>query len=90
LLSVVAQTFAFAVFCAGEDVPPSSGDADEGCQWEVHTDEIWVPYWDSQVLVVQLSSLPSRAKGGHLMREMNHFHKTLLYLLKHSFGFKLV
>jgi hypothetical protein len=25
--------------CAGEDLPPSFGDADEGCQWEVQTDE---------------------------------------------------
>jgi hypothetical protein len=25
--------------CAGEDPPPSSGDADEGCQWEIRTDE---------------------------------------------------
>jgi hypothetical protein len=28
----------------GEDLPPSSGDADEDCQWEVRTDEGWVPY----------------------------------------------
>jgi hypothetical protein len=51
-LSVVAQTFALIVFiylCAGEDLPPSSGDADEGCQLEIHTDEGWVPYWDPQV-----------------------------------------
>jgi hypothetical protein len=52
LLSVVAQTFDIIIFiylCAGEDFPPSSGDADEGCQWEIQTDEGWVPYWDSQV-----------------------------------------
>jgi hypothetical protein len=52
LLSVVAQAFALVVFiylCAGEDFPPFSGDADEGCQWEIQTDEGWVPYWDSQV-----------------------------------------
>jgi hypothetical protein len=35
--------------CVGEDLPLSSGDADEGCQWEMQTDEGWVPYWDSQV-----------------------------------------
>jgi hypothetical protein len=29
--------------CASEDLLPS-GDADEGCQWEVQTDEGWVPY----------------------------------------------
>jgi hypothetical protein len=49
LLSVVAQDFALVAFicmCAGEDVPPS-GDADEDCQWEVQTNEGWVPYWDS-------------------------------------------
>jgi hypothetical protein len=52
LLSVVAQTFAliiFIYFCAGEDLSPSSGDAGEGYQWEIQTDECWVPYWDSQV-----------------------------------------
>jgi hypothetical protein len=52
LFSVVAQTFDLIVFiylCAGEDFPPSSGDADERCQWEIQTDEGWVPYWDSQV-----------------------------------------
>jgi hypothetical protein len=50
LLRVVAQAFALVVFiclCADEDVPPSFGDADEGYQWEVQTDEDWVPYWDS-------------------------------------------
>jgi hypothetical protein len=52
LLSVVAQAFAFVVFIylyAGEDLPPSFGDADEGCQWEIQTDEGWVSYWDSGV-----------------------------------------
>jgi hypothetical protein len=52
LLSVVTQAFALVVFiylCAGEDLPSSSGDADEGCQWEIQTDEGWVSYWDSQV-----------------------------------------
>jgi hypothetical protein len=35
---------------ASEDLPPpSSSDADEGSQWELQTDEGWVPYWDSQV-----------------------------------------
>jgi hypothetical protein len=52
LFSVVAQAFALVIFiylCAGEDLPPSFGDADEGCQWEIQTDEGWVSYWDSQV-----------------------------------------
>jgi hypothetical protein len=35
--------------CVGEDLALSFGDADEGCQWEVQTDEGWVPYWDSLV-----------------------------------------
>jgi hypothetical protein len=51
LLSVVAQTFAFVVLFhlrAGEDLPLSSSDADEGYQWEIQTNEGWVPYWDSQ------------------------------------------
>jgi hypothetical protein len=30
--------------CASEDLPLSSGDVDEGCQWEVQTDEDWVSY----------------------------------------------
>jgi hypothetical protein len=50
LLSVVAQVFALIIFIfirAGEDLPPSSGNADEGCQWEIQTEEGWVPYWDS-------------------------------------------
>jgi hypothetical protein len=41
LLSIVTQAFALIIFiylCAGEDLPPSSGDADEGCQWEIQTD----------------------------------------------------
>jgi hypothetical protein len=51
-LSIVAQAFALVVFiylCAGEDLPPSSGDVDEDCQCEIQTDEGWVFYWDSQV-----------------------------------------
>jgi hypothetical protein len=35
--------------CAGEDLHLSSGDADEGCQWEIQTNECWVPYWDLHV-----------------------------------------
>jgi hypothetical protein len=49
LLSVVAQDFALIIFIylyAGEDLPPS-GDANEGWQWEIQTDEGWVSYWDS-------------------------------------------
>jgi hypothetical protein len=44
------SSFALIVscLCAGEDLPPPSGDADEDCQWEVQTDEGWVPYLDSQ------------------------------------------
>jgi hypothetical protein len=48
-LNVVAQDFAliiFIYFYAGEDLPPS-GDANEGWQWEIQTDEGWVSYWDS-------------------------------------------
>jgi hypothetical protein len=51
-LSVVAQDLALVVFiylCAGEDLSLSSGDADEGWQWEIQTDEGWISYWDSQV-----------------------------------------
>jgi hypothetical protein len=39
------SSFALVVFlCAGEELPPLFGDADEGCQWEVQTDEGWTPY----------------------------------------------
>jgi hypothetical protein len=43
------SSFALVIFtmCVGEDLPPSSGDADEGYQWECQTDGAWVPYWDS-------------------------------------------
>jgi hypothetical protein len=43
------SSFALVIsfLCASEDLPPPSSDADEGCQWEIHTDEGWVPYWDS-------------------------------------------
>jgi hypothetical protein len=50
LLSVVAEAFALVVFicvCVGEDVPLSSDDSAEGCEWEVQTNEGWVPYWGS-------------------------------------------
>jgi hypothetical protein len=45
------SSFALVVsyLCAGEDLPPPSGDADEGYQWEIKTNEGWIPYWDSQV-----------------------------------------
>jgi hypothetical protein len=46
-LSVVTQTFALVVFiylCAGMDLPSSSGDTDDCCQWKIQTDEGWVPY----------------------------------------------
>jgi hypothetical protein len=54
LLSIVTQAFVFALvifiyLCADEYLSPSSGDANEGCQWEIQTDEGWVPYWHSQV-----------------------------------------
>jgi hypothetical protein len=48
LLSVVTQAFVLVIFIylrAGDDLPPS-GDADKGWQWEIQTDEGWVPYWD--------------------------------------------
>jgi hypothetical protein len=44
------SSFALIVsyLCAGEYLPPPSSDADESYQWEVQTDEGYVPYWDSQ------------------------------------------
>jgi hypothetical protein len=40
-------TLVVSFLCVGDDLPPPSGDADEGCQWEIQVDEGWVPYWDS-------------------------------------------
>jgi hypothetical protein len=43
------SSFALVVFlCAGEELLPLSNDANEGCQWEVQTDEGWTLYWDPQ------------------------------------------
>jgi hypothetical protein len=36
------------LLCAGEELLPLDGDADEGCQWKVQIDEGWTPYWDPQ------------------------------------------
>jgi hypothetical protein len=38
----------FSYLRAGEDLPPPFGDADNDCQWEVQTNEGWIPYWGSQ------------------------------------------
>jgi hypothetical protein len=37
----------YSCLCVSEDLSPRSGNADEGCQWEIQTDEGWAPYWDS-------------------------------------------
>jgi hypothetical protein len=43
------SSLALMVFlCAGEKLLPLFGDVDEGCQWEVQTDEDWTPYCDPQ------------------------------------------
>jgi hypothetical protein len=34
----------FICLCVGGDLPPSSGDADQGCPWETQTDEGWIRY----------------------------------------------
>jgi hypothetical protein len=36
------------LLCVGVEVLPLSGDADEGCQWKVQTEEGWTLYWDPQ------------------------------------------
>jgi hypothetical protein len=38
------SSFSLVIFilCAGGDLSPSSDDVDEGCQWEIQTDEDWV------------------------------------------------
>jgi hypothetical protein len=41
------SSFALVIFlCVGEELLPVSSNADEGCQWEVRTDEGWAPYLD--------------------------------------------
>jgi hypothetical protein len=43
------SSFALIDFlCAGEELLPLASNANEGCQWEVQTDEGWTPYWDPQ------------------------------------------
>jgi hypothetical protein len=32
--------------CAGEELLPLAGEANEGCQWEVQTGEGWTLYLD--------------------------------------------
>jgi hypothetical protein len=43
------SSFALVVsfLCVGEDLPPPSGDSNEGYLWVIQADEGWVPYWDS-------------------------------------------
>jgi hypothetical protein len=45
-MSIVAQALLllYSCLCAGEDLPSSSGDVDEGYQSEIQTDEGRVPY----------------------------------------------
>jgi hypothetical protein len=40
------SSFALVIscLCVCEDLLPPSGDANEGCQWEIQTDEGQVPY----------------------------------------------
>jgi hypothetical protein len=43
------SSFALVVFLyAVEELLHLSDDADDGCQWEVQTDEGWTLYWDPQ------------------------------------------
>jgi hypothetical protein len=51
-----------SILFVGEDLPPPSDDADEGCQWEVQTNEDWVSYWVSQVLFVRGRTSFSRVR----------------------------
>jgi hypothetical protein len=42
--SLWISLYFYCLLCAGEDLLPHSDDADEDCQWEVQTDESWIPY----------------------------------------------
>jgi hypothetical protein len=48
LLKVIASLVVVfcCLLCVREELLPLSCDADEGCQWEVQTDEGWASYWD--------------------------------------------
>jgi hypothetical protein len=46
LLNVVAQVLLCNFLCAGFFLSPSSGDTDDGYQWDVQTSEGWTPYWE--------------------------------------------
>jgi hypothetical protein len=65
MLSVVTQALAliFIYLCAGEDLPPPFGDVDEGWHWDIHTDQGWVFYWDSQVYIIREGPLSSTVKS---------------------------
>jgi hypothetical protein len=44
LLVTLDKSCSYCLLCAGEELLPPFGDADEGCQWEVQTEEGWTPY----------------------------------------------
>jgi hypothetical protein len=44
LLSVVAQALLCNFLCAGSSSSLSSGEAIDGCQWEVQTSMCWILY----------------------------------------------
>jgi hypothetical protein len=45
MVSVVVQVLLLWFFlCVGEELLPLSGDANEGCQWDIQTNEGWTPY----------------------------------------------
>jgi hypothetical protein len=66
-----------SLLCAGEDLLSSSGDVDEGCQWEVQTDEGWDLYWDSQAYSGRGRHSPLVGRVECAYRDRNHFRKSL-------------
>jgi hypothetical protein len=37
-----------SLLCVGEELLTLADDVDEGCQWEVQTDEGWTLYWNPE------------------------------------------
>jgi hypothetical protein len=73
--------------CAGEDLPPSSDDADEGCQWEIQTEEGLGSLLElAGVGRPRRSTLFLGEERVPIVRD-ERFRKSSDYLLKHILGF---
>jgi hypothetical protein len=75
--------------CAGEDLPLSSGDVDEGCQWEIQADEGWVTTGTHRSRSTEEAhSLLGRRECAY--RERHRFHKNSDISVEASFKLRLL